>query len=772
MKPAKHRSSFLPLLVLGAAVVVFFSPHLFPPKMYVAGDLGGSDFTDLFWPLKSFLQQSLRAGKFPLWSKDVGSGFPVLGEGEIQLFSPTSILFLLLPLPLAFQLTLVLAFLINGMGVFFLARELGYRPTASLFAALAFTFAAPFVLGLEHLTIVTTAAGLPWAWRTVFRWAKKYRRRPTFLPEGLWLAIIVALQFFQASPQIVLLTLFSSAFLFVFLTWPGREKKPLLIDNRFLQVFGRSLLYLAIAAAFAVILASAQVFPSWEMRSRSNRAEAYTKNEIRKFSLTGKRLVNFIVPFALSNPSNPPAFFRFNEGPLLWETNGYVGLLPLFLAFAAIIIGRKRTEKALAWLALISLILAFGPRTPFGTVLRIFPFSAFRVPGRFLIVVDLSLALLAASFLSHHLLPTLNRHFPAKISSLVGPALILLLLLDLFRYGFAYNASVSAEKILNDPLTAQIIKKKPGRFLSLGSWYVYNLIYLEERGWRGRGDAYVPFQEALAPDTNLLYRVPGVSGYAGMKVKRSDELDALLQGYFLVDAENNTSRVNHQALENIFRLTATRYLISPFPQNLPYPPLAELAAPYHQSNLFLYRLPFKTPRAWLTDRARFVASENHLRQLLTAGVLARPEEIENIALVEQPLKKIFSACPRLSQTGPAAITPATITTDANGRTVLSVKAPHCGLLLLADTFYPGWTATIDGAPAPIFRANFNYRAVPVPKGRHQITFSYQPRSLTIGGRLSLLGWGAAALILFGKWQRRRFQKRPAERGLPTGPANP
>lgn len=756
----KYLPSYLSLIFIAVVVVVFFSPHLFPAKVYLAGDFGGSDFTDLFWPLKSFLARSLRQGELPLWNEQVGAGFPILGEGEIQLFSPTTLFFWQLSLPLAFQLTIILAFLINGFGVFFLGRELGYSKPSSIFAALALTLAAPFILGLGHLTIVTAAALIPWSWLVIFKWAAKYQKQPSIFPETLYLAAILGYQFLQASPQISLLTFFTSGFLFLVLLWPKNQARFGLLDSRQLGKLGRPLLFLGLAFGLSLALGSIQILPSWEMWRHSNRSGQFQPEEMLRFSLTAKRLVNFAVPFALSNPSQPPAYFRFEEGPLLWETNGYAGLLTLFFGAAGIFLSRRKQERALAWLLLLSLILAFGPQTPFGQILRVFPFSAFRVPGRFLIPVDLCLALLAASFLDQRIKPAFQKIASRQVSSLLVIGLITFLIADLFHYGLSYNASVDASEFFQDPRTAQLIKREDDRYLTLAGWYVYNVIYLKEQGWRGKGDAYLPFQETLFPNINLLYQTRGVSSYAGMKIKRSNELDSILQSYFTVDPPKNRAQVSFSALNKMMNLTATRFLISPFEINLPFPPLAELAVPNPHSSLRVYRLPEPKPRAWFSSQAKYVTSENYLQQLLVAGSESAQATDFSPTLLETPLDQVFPNCPNLGKPawGDQTWLPAKITQTTNQEVVLTVQAPRCGLVVLADTFYPGWQATVDDQPVKIFRANYNFRAVPVSAGSHLVKFSYRPETFRLGIWLSFFSWTLTGSLLLGKRLHGHFRK--------------
>ena len=73
-----------------------------------------------------------------------------------------------------------------------------------------------------------------------------------------------------------------------------------------------------------------------------------------------------------------------------------------------------------------------------------------------------------------------------------------------------------------------------------------------------------------------------------------------------------------------------------------------------------------------------------------------------------------------------------------------------GLVVLSDTFYPGWEADVDGAPTPIVRANYFARGVFVDRGPHHIVFRYRPGSHRAGVLLSALALLAAlGMVLRG-----------------------
>jgi hypothetical protein len=75
---------------------------------------------------------------------------------------------------------------------------------------------------------------------------------------------------------------------------------------------------------------------------------------------------------------------------------------------------------------------------------------------------------------------------------------------------------------------------------------------------------------------------------------------------------------------------------------------------------------------------------------------------------------------------------------------IDVEASSPGYLVLVEAFHPGWTAAVDGEPAPLLEANLLFRAVRVPAGRHSVEMRYWPLALDAG--LALAGLAAAALI--------------------------
>jgi uncharacterized membrane protein YfhO len=93
------------------------------------------------------------------------------------------------------------------------------------------------------------------------------------------------------------------------------------------------------------------------------------------------------------------------------------------------------------------------------------------------------------------------------------------------------------------------------------------------------------------------------------------------------------------------------------------------------------------------------------------------------------------------------------------RVEIAAQLEHPGLVVLADTDYPGWALTIDGVPAPIYRTNHLMRGAAVQAGRHTLVYSYDPASFRIGGALSIAGLIAAAALVPWAWAERTHARK-------------
>jgi uncharacterized membrane protein YfhO len=85
-----------------------------------------------------------------------------------------------------------------------------------------------------------------------------------------------------------------------------------------------------------------------------------------------------------------------------------------------------------------------------------------------------------------------------------------------------------------------------------------------------------------------------------------------------------------------------------------------------------------------------------------------------------------------------------------------------GLLILSDAYYPGWQAALDGRATAIYPAYGLFRAVQVPAGEHQVTFTFVSRSYQIGRLVTLVTAALWLLLLLLVWplgRRYRYRRK-------------
>jgi len=88
--------------------------------------------------------------------------------------------------------------------------------------------------------------------------------------------------------------------------------------------------------------------------------------------------------------------------------------------------------------------------------------------------------------------------------------------------------------------------------------------------------------------------------------------------------------------------------------------------------------------------------------------------------------------------------------DVPGFVELEAVLKRPGFVVVSNAYYRGWTATVDGAKAPILRGNRAMQAIPVPGGTHRIVLKYSCRSTMIGGAVSVAAW-----LALGWWACKR-----------------
>ncbi len=155
----------------------------------------------------------------------------------------------------------------------------------------------------------------------------------------------------------------------------------------------------------------------------------------------------------------------------------------------------------------------------------------------------------------------------------------------------------------------------------------------------------------------------------------------------------------------------------------------------HSGDVKIYENPGALPRAFVVPEATVVPDDAAARAALSAPDF-------------DPASAALLAAPEGTPVRAGEEAPHAGTTLGYEAERVRVQAAGPGILILTDAFYPGWTARVDGVPAPILRADVMFRAVVLPEGEHTVEFVYAPRAWSVGWKLSLAGLALwLALIL-------------------------
>ena len=93
-----------------------------------------------------------------------------------------------------------------------------------------------------------------------------------------------------------------------------------------------------------------------------------------------------------------------------------------------------------------------------------------------------------------------------------------------------------------------------------------------------------------------------------------------------------------------------------------------------------------------------------------------------------------------------------VTYRPNHVTVKTVQEGK-GFLVLLDSYFPGWTVTVDGEEQPILQANHFYRAVQLDSGSHTLEFDYFPEGFKMGLIISATVSVLLVVLLLWKWRQ-------------------
>ncbi|MGB7758639.1 MAG: YfhO family protein, partial [Bryobacteraceae bacterium] len=163
------------------------------------------------------------------------------------------------------------------------------------------------------------------------------------------------------------------------------------------------------------------------------------------------------------------------------------------------------------------------------------------------------------------------------------------------------------------------------------------------------------------------------------------------------------------------------------------------------------------PRFFLVNKVKPVTSDAEARELVERRLVS----FRDTAMTSQPVTGLSAA-------GGEAGLVQVIDYRADSLR-LSVRTPQAAFLVLAESYYPGWRAWVDGVPVAIVRTDIAFRGLLVPAGAHQVAMRFQPAILPVSFAISLM---SALLLCALVASPRTWGGRPRPRRTPGPTAEP
>ncbi len=749
------------MVVIGV-VLAFFRRVVFEGGVFFFRDFGL-----YFYPRRAFAAEAVRSLSIPLWESLSGGGQVFLAAYQNALFYPPALIYYLLPMPWSFTFFVVLHFALTGCGMYLLLRLWKLRRTSSLAGALLWTLSPPLVSVLDNVGFLTSIAWLPWC--TLFA-ALLLRRRK--YRDFAWLSVAFALAILAGAPEPVLFISLVLAVLAASHIWRlrGAGRKAL-----------RGLAAILAALAVGALMAGAALVPLVEHLPASKRASGVGAEEAAAWSLPPGNLVNTVLP-ARGLERGADGISWPGQS---WLKSVYLGVVVLALAIAALLVGRRGPRTALAFAAVCFIVLSVGQYTPVWRLLhnRVPAFSLVRYPVKFFVPATFLVVCLGAIGIDR-ISGMLGRAFRESAWARVVRCMAAAALATVAAGDFAWRSKdlspTGGPRLYDPPASATRLEQAgASRFLIAPALKVY------ADGIKiGRLDGMAGLSDCLAAFKGDDYRaLPTVMRWvresAGERGATIDEVDRVLRSGDGVEIKRAAlfefyKEVLYPDMHMLYGLAgvdAGEVLQTKWSWNLRQA-LLRMGDDRAMERLFAVD--------WVVQRGGEGMELAAGRAEQTAMSVMFVRRIEEVPNDEAALAAVSAQSfdPRLSVVLSAsdadrvrkAVTPGGIVLDmvrcvenTGNRQVFDVKCSKAALLYTADNFHPAITARVDGVEAPVYRANYAFRAVVVPAGTHRVEFAFSADSLARG--LAASGAGIAVLVVLA-FVSRRLTARGSRRASP------
>lgn len=765
----KMLKRFWPILIILTVWFIFASPYFvkskvpFPSTYQVnffapwtaypvfSGPVKNNAMPDVIsqiYPWKVFTIDTLKNFQIPLWNPYSFSGTPHLANYQSAVLSPFNLIFFILPFIDAWSLLVLLQPLMASIFMYLFLRSLKISKEGSVIGSIAFMFCGFLLTWMAYGTLGYAILFLPLALFTIEKYYKTYKNRFLVL-----FSLTLPLSFFSGHFQI-------SIYFFIFVI-------SYIIFKFFQTKNTLNTCYLIFYTILGLLLSLPQLLPSIELYTQTLRSSVFQKIEVIPWGY----LPTFIAPDFFGNPVTRNDWFGHYA-----EWNAYIGLLPLMLSFYAIFVKRTKIVLYFALVSLIALLLSF--QTPVLDILVSLkiPVLSTSAASRIIVIFSFCMSVLAAFGFEK-----LTEDIKAKKIKPVLYWFLLFLLIFTFIWGIIlFKLFIPIDKIViskQNLILPTILFAVSALTIFLGlllrlkrTSYILNLIFLiliiiVSFDLLRFANKWMPFDPRdkmypkiavenklhqisgfnrvlsnLGGEATTYYKLPSAEGYDAVYIQRYGEFVKYLDKGEFGQSFRSVVQFPKRGLytKEAVNFLGMKYLVHKIadgrnPWAFPFWEYKDgvFNRIYNDSNFEIFENKNAFPRAYLVGKYKVETDSEKILKLMFNST-----NLRNEVILEEDLKLQLDN----------ASGSANIVSYTPNKIKISTNSKGNSMLFLSDSYYKGWNAYVDSKKTKIYRANYTFRAVYVPKGNHDIEFVYEPLSFRLG--LAGAAFGLFLMVAF------------------------
>lgn len=734
----------------------------------------GFDTLRMFYPLRKIVTDQIKLGEFPLWNPYSFSGNVIFAAYQSAVFHPLTWLFLVLPQMDAWTVVILLIPILTYFAMSIFLRDLELSNKAVFFGSITYAFSGIMIVWWEEMFMsVYSIIPLPLVLYAINGLYKKINSK-----DILILVISLLFSIFSGYFQTTFYLFVLSGLFTVYKFFHSKEKKITIL--------------LTIVSGFIIslLIAGIQLVPSYEAYRLSARSVTDVKLMFVNFFASLSHLVTFLAPDYFGNP----ATHNYSSNSFYHEKVIWIGIPALQMVLLSVSLFFTKNNnvysKFFTVMGLIFLSLIFSLPTSWFVLYSLhLPFISEMTPTRISYLSTFCFCVLSSFGMDHFL----------KKKEIVRHSVIFIILLSAFFFlwkyailkytGVEYNSKVYIRNLLL-PSGIFIISSFIILFSQIKvyfrkyAYYLLIIISLLNTVYFANKYLYFNNRKYIYPDTAViktLKRIIGINrywsvgdayinrnfsnyfslqspeGYESFNIKRYSDLLYFFYNRlsndkkqeradaFLYPIKDLSELKEDDSRLKLMNLLGVKYVVTLQQNEKKLKENINIFKKIWTDNTFnIYENTQSLPRFFLANRYITVKNDNEiLRKLYDPRFDMRG------TVILESIPSGFSS--NVEATGTAQLS-----TYTPNYLKFTTYTNNPMLFFLSDNYYPGWNAFIDGNSTTVYRANYSFRSVIIPKGKHFLEFKYQPESLKIGlyitasGILMLIG-----LIIYTSGNRKQ-----------------